>query len=116
MAAVATTVEATTNGKRWHDRYAELGIGPSPIEPYVSQAYFEREREHIFRRAWLNVGREEEIPKVSDYVVKDLPVGNTSILVVRGKDGRIRAFHNVCAHRGNKLVWEQDRVTADVCV
>jgi phenylpropionate dioxygenase-like ring-hydroxylating dioxygenase large terminal subunit len=77
-----------------------------PIEPYILPEYFELERERIFRRTWLNVGRVEELPNPGDYLVKDLPVCNTSIVVVRGKDSRIRAFHNVCSHRCNKLVWD----------
>ena len=39
--------------------------------------------------------------------MEDLPVCDTSILVVRGKDGAIRAFHNVCSHRGNKIAWDK---------
>jgi len=108
MAAVTKAeVAAAPHGKKWHDLYPELGTGPVPIEPYISQEYFELERERIFRKVWLNVGREEEIPKPGDYLVKDLPVGKTSLLVVRGKDGRLRAFHNVCSHRSNKLVWSR---------
>jgi phenylpropionate dioxygenase-like ring-hydroxylating dioxygenase large terminal subunit len=108
MAAVAKdTVSAAPTGKKWHALYPELGTGPVPIEPYISQEYFDLERERIFRKVWLNVGREEELPKPGDYLVKDLPVGKTSLLLVRGKDGRIRAFHNVCSHRSNKLVWNQ---------
>jgi phenylpropionate dioxygenase-like ring-hydroxylating dioxygenase large terminal subunit len=108
MAAVATGGEsAVVNGRSWHAQHPELGTGPVPIEPYISQEYFELERERIFRQTWLNVGRVEEIPHPGDYLVKDLPVCQTSILVVRGKDGCIRAFHNVCSHRSNKLVWNQ---------
>jgi len=93
------------NGNKWHDRYPELGTGPIPIEPYVSRAYFEKEQERIFRKVWLNIGRVEQILQPGDYFVKDLEVCNTAILVVRGKDGVIRAFHNMCSHRGNQLVW-----------
>jgi phenylpropionate dioxygenase-like ring-hydroxylating dioxygenase large terminal subunit len=102
MAAVAQA----SHGKKWHDRYPELGTGPIPIEPYVSREYFERERERIFRKLWLNIGRVEQIPRPGDYFVKDLAVCSTSLLVVRGKDGVIRAFHNMCSHRGNQLVWD----------
>jgi len=106
-AVVARSYDGAPNGKTWHAQYPELGTGPVPIEPYISQEYFDRERERIFRKVWLNVGREEEIPKPGDYLVKDLPVCGASILVVRGKDGRVRAFHNVCSHRSNKLVWSR---------
>ncbi|HEY1850225.1 MAG TPA: aromatic ring-hydroxylating dioxygenase subunit alpha [Candidatus Binataceae bacterium] len=98
------TALRTSNEKKWHDQYPELGTGPIPIEPYVSRDYFEKERAQIFRKVWLNIGRVEQIPNPGDYFVKDLAVLQTSILIVRGKDGAIRAFHNMCAHRGNKLV------------
>jgi len=96
-------VPKTSNDKRWHDIYPELGTDPIPIEPYTSHEYFEKERALIFRKVWLNVGRVEQIPNPGDYFVRDLAVCKTSILIVRGKDGTIRAFHNMCAHRGNKL-------------
>jgi phenylpropionate dioxygenase-like ring-hydroxylating dioxygenase large terminal subunit len=101
MAAAAVQ---SSNGKRWHELYPELGTGPIPVEPYVSREYFERERELIFRKVWLIVGRVEQIPNPGDYLVKDLAVCKTSILMVRDKDDRLRAFHNMCSHRGNKLV------------
>lgn len=103
------TAVPASHGDKWHDRYPELGTGPIPIEPYISRAYFEEERERIFRRVWLNIGRIEQIPQPGDHFVTDLDVCKTSILVVRGKDGKgenIRAFHNMCSHRGNKLVWD----------
>ncbi len=93
--------------KRWAAKYPEIGTGPVSAEPLVSQEYFELERERVFRRAWLNVGRVDEIPKPGDYIAKDLAVCNASILIIRGKDGVVRGFHNVCSHRGNKLVWDK---------
>lgn len=84
-----------TNGKRWAQAYPELGTGPVPIEPCISPAYFEQEREKLSTRVWLNVGREEEIPQAGDYFVKDIAVCGASILVVREKDGQIRAFHKL---------------------
>jgi phenylpropionate dioxygenase-like ring-hydroxylating dioxygenase large terminal subunit len=78
-----------------------------PIKQYVSKEQFEQERQRIFRRVWLNVGRVEEVPREGDYFVKDLPVCNASILVSRGREGAVQGFHNVCKHRGNKLVWDE---------
>lgn len=95
-----------SDGKTWHDRYPELGTGPIPIDPYVSREYFEKERDGLFRKLWLNVGRVEQVPEGGHYFVKDLAVCDTSIVVVRGDDGAIRAFHNMCSHRGNQLVWD----------
>jgi phenylpropionate dioxygenase-like ring-hydroxylating dioxygenase large terminal subunit len=93
--------------KRWAQKYPSLGTGPVPAEPCISPAYFALERERVFRRVWLNVGRVEDIPEPGDYVVHDLAVCNASLLLVRGKDGVIRGFHNVCSHRGNKVVWNE---------
>jgi phenylpropionate dioxygenase-like ring-hydroxylating dioxygenase large terminal subunit len=76
------------------------------VDPYVSPSYFDREREAIFKHTWLAVGRAEEVPNPGDYFVRELAVANTSVLVVRGKDGAVRGFHNVCRHRGTKLVWD----------
>ncbi|HKZ80384.1 MAG TPA: aromatic ring-hydroxylating dioxygenase subunit alpha [Pyrinomonadaceae bacterium] len=90
--------------QKWTTRYPELGTDPIPIEPCLSPHYFEHERERIFRRVWLNIGREEEIPHKGDYFIKELAVCPSSILVVRGKDDVIRAFFNMCSHRGNKVV------------
>jgi len=87
--------------------YPELGTGPVPVEPYISPDYFEKERQRIFRHTWLHLGRVDEIPQAGDYVVRNLDVLPASILVSRGSDGKVRAFHNVCIHRGNKLVWNQ---------
>ena len=96
-----------TNAHRWTLDHPELGTGPVPTKPYISKEYFEREREKIFKHTWLNVGRVEEIPDPGSYLVKDIPLLNASILIVRGKDGVVRGFHNVCRHRATKLVWDE---------
>ena len=100
-------MSTTMQERRWTLEYPELGTGPIPIEPYISQEYFDREHERIFKRAWLNVGRVEEIPKAGDYIVREVPICNASIIVVRGKDEMIRAFHNVCQHRATRLIWDE---------
>lgn len=98
------------------DQAPALGVGPVSIEPYRSAAFFEGERDNLFGRAWLLVGRVEEIPKPNDFVVKAVEICDASVLIVHGKDGVIRAFHNVCPHRANQVVWEQaGSVPAFVC-
>ena len=77
----------------------------SSYDDSISPEFYELEREAIFRRTWLNVGRVEQLPKVGSYFTKELDAARTSIVVVRGTDGEVRAFHNICRHRGNKLVW-----------
>ncbi|WP_156679799.1 aromatic ring-hydroxylating oxygenase subunit alpha [Sphingomonas profundi] len=69
---------------------------------YVSRDYAEREFERVFARHWLVTGRTGEIPEAGDYYTFE--IGRESILVVRQQDGGVRAFYNVCQHRGNRLV------------
>lgn len=86
------------------DIRTELGIEPVSVNAIRDPAIYEQEREKIFRKTWLKVATSWEIPEIGDYKVKELPVANASVLIVRGKDNVIRAFHNVCTHRGNKVV------------
>lgn len=92
---------------RYTAAHPELGTGPVPIDTYISPAYYEKERERIFRRSWLLVGRVQEIPQPGDYIVRDMDFAPASVIVIRGRDGKVRGFHNVCIHRGNKLVWDR---------
>jgi Rieske 2Fe-2S family protein len=72
-----------------------------PGRDYHAQDVFERERERIFFREWFYVARADEAPEPGDFVSVD--VAGESLLVVRGKDGELRAFYNVCRHRGSRL-------------
>jgi nitrite reductase/ring-hydroxylating ferredoxin subunit len=101
----------------WTEHYPELGTGPVSFDDCVSPTFYELEREAIFERAWLNVGRVEDVPKVGSYFTKEIHIAGASVVVVRGKDDTVRAFHNVCRHRGNKLVWTEhpDEESAGVC-
>ncbi len=91
--------------------FPQLGTGPIDVEPLISAELFEVERERIFKRVWLKVGRVEEIPESGHYKIKRLHFANTSALIMRDKDGEIRAFHNICTHRGNKVVHEDSDET-----
>jgi Rieske 2Fe-2S family protein len=75
-----------------------------PLAEYISPASFELERERIFSRAWLLAGHASDLSAPGDYVERSFDVPKASVLIVRGTDGRIRAFHNICRHRGNRLV------------
>lgn len=84
-----------------------LGTAPIPAAPYYDPAYFELEREAIFKRTWLQVGHVCELPEPGCFILRELEFAKASVLIVHGKDGVIRAFHNVCTHRGTQLVEEQ---------
>jgi glycine betaine catabolism A len=90
----------------WTAHYPELGTEPLSYEDSISPEFYELEREAIFKRTWLNVGRVEQLPRNGSYFTKELAFANTSIVVVRDMKGEVRAFHNICRHRGNKLVWK----------
>jgi len=81
--------------RKWNLDHPELGTGSVSTEPYLSEAYFELERDAVFRRSWLNLGRIEEIPEVGNFITKDIAVCNASVIVVRAHDGTIKAFHAV---------------------
>lgn len=84
----------------WTQHYPELGTGPVSYEDSISPEIYELERKAIFKRAWLNVGRVEHLSRKGSYFTREMKAANTSIIVVRGKSGEVKAFHNVCRHRG----------------
>jgi Rieske 2Fe-2S family protein len=76
-----------------------------PRAYYFDPAIYSREQEHIFHREWFLVGRAEQVPNPGDF--RSVDVAGESIIVVRGKDGALRAHWNVCRHRGSRLVDEE---------
>ena len=70
----------------------------------VTPERFALEREKIFRRSWLLIGDTEALREPGGYFVRELPTLNASLIVMRGDDGKVRSFHNICRHRGNKLI------------
>ena len=68
---------------------------------YHDPAIWRLEQERIFSRLWVCVGRADQHPDAGDY--RTAPVGDESVLLVRDRDGALRAFLNVCRHRGARL-------------
>ncbi len=68
---------------------------------YTSQAVFDADMEHIFGKHWIYVGVSVDVPEAGDYMTVQL--GQQPILILRDDDNEIRAFHNVCRHRGSRL-------------
>ena len=85
-------------------RSCSIAIQPIPLAPYRSREFFEAERERVFGRSWLVVGRVEEIPSYGDYITRVIDPSGVSALIARGKDQKIRAFYNSCSHRGSQVV------------
>ncbi|MGI0149710.1 MAG: aromatic ring-hydroxylating oxygenase subunit alpha [Thermoplasmata archaeon] len=79
-----------------------LAAKTPPGSFYTDERIFRQEIEEFFCRSWLNLGREEEIANPGDFFTRE--IGNESIIVIRGTDGKARAFYNVCRHRGTRLI------------
>jgi phenylpropionate dioxygenase-like ring-hydroxylating dioxygenase large terminal subunit len=71
-------------------------------EAYLSRDYALAERDRLWRKVWLQAGRLEDIPDAGDFTTFD--IHDDSIIIVRENADTIRAFHNVCVHRGRKLI------------
>lgn len=71
---------------------------------YIDPQVFALEQERIFRRAWLYVAHESEVPNPGDYVLARL--GPDEVILVRKDDGALAMTHNRCAHRGARIVAE----------
>lgn len=80
----------------------DLGTEPVSVEHYTDPAFFKASIEKMWLRTWLSACREEDIPNVGDFHVFEI-VGK-SLIVVRSAPNEIKALHNVCLHRGRKLV------------
>lgn len=81
-----------------------MGMDPVPAAAYYDPDYYERELKAVFMRSWINVGHLSEIPEPGCFIRRELEFAKASLLIVHGTDGQIRAFHNVCTHRGTQLV------------
>ena len=93
--------------KRWSRRHPELGTEPISTERFISPEFFDRERAQIFSKSWINVGSLHDLAGPGSFFTRDLAVLEKAILITQDADGAVRAFHNVCSHRGMKLVWEE---------
>ncbi len=75
-----------------------------PRDYFISDELFAAERENVFLRNWLLIGREQEMARPGDFFLAE-PAGE-SIIVTRDKAGSVRCFHNVCRHRGARMCEE----------
>jgi Rieske 2Fe-2S family protein len=73
-----------------------------PVDAYTSQEWFDREQELIFSRTWRYAGFMEDITEPGQYF--SVQAGLNNIFIVMGRDRRLRAFHNICRHRGTQLI------------
>ena len=90
----------------WTDKFG-MDTAPIPVTGYTSPEYYEQEIDRLWKKTWIEIGRLHKISEPGSYFVKDLTGLDVSILVTRAKDGRLHAFHNSCAHRCSRLVFNE---------
>ncbi|MFC0267208.1 aromatic ring-hydroxylating oxygenase subunit alpha [Kushneria aurantia] len=85
---------------------------PQPF--YNDTRLFALDMQEIFQKEWLFAGMTCEIPKKGNYLT--LEIGDNPVIIVRGTNGQVHAFHNVCRHRGSRLcMQERGKVAKLVC-
>ncbi|WP_085706472.1 SRPBCC family protein [Pseudomonas sp. B8(2017)] len=85
-----------------------------PGAAYMDPVLYQQDLEHIWYKEWIFAGHTFEMEKPGEYLT--LQIGEYPVVVVRGKDGVIRAFHNACRHRGSKVCTEaKGKVAKLVC-
>ncbi|SMY11436.1 aromatic ring-hydroxylating oxygenase subunit alpha [Brevibacterium jeotgali] len=107
----ATTAEAAGTSAessaavagRWAHAVADRRAGHSLEGPfYTDPDFYQRDLEAVFHRSWIFAASVAELPEPGDYVTLD--IGRASVILIRDDDERIRAHHNVCRHRGARLL------------
>jgi phenylpropionate dioxygenase-like ring-hydroxylating dioxygenase large terminal subunit len=81
-------------------------------EAFLSKEYLEAEKKLVWPKIWQMVERESDLPNPGDWMTYD--VADESIVVLRKDDGTLKAFHNVCPHRGRQLVSVPDMLPGKV--
>src|SRR6202035_3805874 len=72
-----------------------------PARLYLDQTFFDAERRHLFAQSWQIICHLNDIPKAGDYHTLDI-LGERFV-ALRGADGVVRSFHNVCRHRASRI-------------
>lgn len=97
----AAEIARMSHGEHPKDFPALPGI---PIGRYTRQDFYELEKRELWAKTWLLAGHSDELPTVGSYKLWE--AAGMPVILVRGKDHRIRAFFNACTHRGGLLVTE----------
>ena len=84
-----------------------------PNAAYRSEAWLELENKRIFARAWVFAASDGELDGTG--AIKPIDIAGTPVMLVRGRDQKVRAFHNVCRHRGTQLVAVPCRQASITC-
>ncbi|WP_343562527.1 aromatic ring-hydroxylating oxygenase subunit alpha [Kiloniella sp. b19] len=80
----------------------ENGFQGLPVEAYTSREWFDQEQIAVFGKSWHLAGLAEDVTEKGSFLT--VQAGNYPMIVLHGHDGRLRAFHNFCRHRGTRLL------------
>ena len=84
-----------------------------PNAAYWSDDWLTLEQKYCFQRSWVFAGAVDELPNTGD--IKPIEIGGAPLIIVHDTDDKIRAFHNVCRHRGAKLITEPCKRSSFTC-
>ncbi len=84
-----------------------------PNDAYTSDVYFAFERDNVFGPSWTCIGFAGDLPQ--NAYVKPVDFMGLPLLIIRNREGEIQVFHNVCSHRGMKLVKEAGELKGMIC-
>ena len=82
--------------------YVDNGISRISPERYFSAEFMEKEWENLWSKVWLIAGPTSDLAKTGDYFIFE--IGRESLIITKNEKNQIKAFYNVCSHRGNKLI------------
>ena len=93
----------TLPARKYHKTVETFAPGAKTLaqDYFISPEVFQRELKTIFARHWLLVGHQNQLPNPGDYFLIDLL--DESVIVLRDQQSQVRAFYNVCRHRGSRL-------------
>jgi choline monooxygenase len=102
-----------------HDALARVDRDPArsytlPGFYYYDPAIFERETRSIFYRTWQYVGHVSMLPEPGNYIVREIV--DQSVLILRDRDGALKAYFNVCQHRAHRLLEGEGQLPAALII
>ena len=96
------------------EELADVERGVVDNEIFVSEELYALEQERVFGKSWLFLAHESMVPKPGDYISNYM--GEDAVIVMRGMDGKVRAFLNKCRHRGNRVcLFDRGNAKAFTC-
>jgi phenylpropionate dioxygenase-like ring-hydroxylating dioxygenase large terminal subunit len=100
MSVAPLTKQSSSGGTEWPPSWRTMPHGIS-VGRYIDPGFLRLEFDKLWTRAWQVAARLDEIPEKGDFTVYN--IGDQSVLLVRADESTVKAYHNVCPHRGTAL-------------